>query len=238
LDAGTGELRITFSPPEAVVNVAKAGEAPVKVTSGSAVSLPPGTYTLTARVADSLTRTSTVEVVAGQSKSLDLPLAPSGMAKWDDPAAWKPDKNGFVHKGGDFVLYGASPASGTFAFSVMLQKGHRLQWVVDYLDPNNYVLFQMDENNFYRTVMHNGQKSDEFKVPHKSEKKSFRFMQIRVTPTEVVHQVKEGDAWVILDKWTVPGTNLASGKFGFYIPGSDQVALASFSHYAELNTQH
>jgi len=237
LQAGTGDLRVTFSPADAVVSLAKGGEAPAKVTSGAPLSLPPGTYALTARLAD-LTRTSTVEVVAGQSKSLDLSLAPSGMAKWDDPAGWKPDKNGFVHKGGDFVLYGVSPASGTFAFSVMLEKGHRLQWVVNYLDPNNYVLFQMDENNFYRTVMHNGQKSDEFKVPHKSDKKSFRFMQIRVTPSEVIHQAKQGDAWVILDKWSLPGTNLAAGKFGFYIPGNDQVALASFSHYADLNTQH
>ena len=238
LEAGTGELRITFSPPEAAVNLAKAGETPVKVTSGAPLSLPPGTYTVTARVADNLTRTSTVEVVAGQSKSLDLSLVPSGMSKWDDPAGWKPDKNGFLHKGGDFVLYGVSPTSGTFAFSVMLQKGHRLQWVVNYLDPNNYVLFQMDENNFYRTVVHKGQKSDEYKAPHKSEKKTFRFMQIRVTPNEILHQVKEGDAWVILDKWSVPGTNLAAGKFGFYIPGNDQVSLASFSHYADLNAQH
>jgi hypothetical protein len=160
------------------------------------------------------------------------------MSKWDDPAGWKPDKNGFVHKGGDFVLYGVSPASGTFAFSVMLQKGHRLQWVLNYLDPNNYVLFQMDENNFYRAVMRNGQKADEFKIPRKSEKKGFRFMQIRVTPSEIVHQAREGDAWVILDKWSLPGTNLAAGKFGFYIPGNDQLALASFSHYADLNVQH
>jgi hypothetical protein len=238
LEASTGELRITFSPLDAVVNLAKAGEAPVKVTSGTALSLAPGMYSLTARVGDNLTRTSTVEVVAGQSKSLDLPLDPGGMSKWDNPAGWKQDKNGFVHKGGDFVLYGVSPASGTFAFSVLLQKGHRLQWVANYLDPNNYVLFQMDENSFYRTVMHNGQKSDEFKFPHKTEKKSFRSMQIRVTPNEILHQVKEGDAWVILDKWNSPGTNLAAGKFGFYIPGNDQVALASFSHYADLNAQH
>jgi serine/threonine protein kinase len=238
LQAGTGELRVTFSPVDAVVNLAKSGEAPVKVASGTPLTLPPGTYTLTARVADSLTRTSTVEVVAGQSKSIDLPLAPSGMSNWDSAASWKPDKNGFVHKGGDFVLYGISPASGTFAFSVLLQKGHRLQWVVNYLDSNNYILFQMDENNFYRTVVHNGQKSDEFKVPHKSEKKSFRFMQIHVTANEIVHQVKEGDAWVMLDKWNSPGTNLAAGKFGFYVPGNDQVALASFSHYADLNAQH
>ena len=238
LEAATGEVRITFSPPDATVNLAKAGEAPIKVTSGSALSLPPGTYTLTARTADNLTRASTVEVIAGQSKALDLPLAPSGMSRWDDPASWKQEKDGFVHKGGDFVLYGLSPTSGTFAFSVMLQKGRRLQWVANYLDANNYVLFQMDENNFYRTVMRNGQKSDEFKIPHKSDKKSLRFMQIHVTPGEITHQVREGDAWVVLDKWTSPGTNLSLGKFGFYIPGNDQVALVNFSHYAELNTQH
>ncbi|HSZ02687.1 MAG TPA: PEGA domain-containing protein, partial [Terriglobales bacterium] len=238
LEAGTGELRITFSPPEAVVSLTKTGEAPVKVTSGSPLSLPPGSYTLTARIADSVTRSSALEVVVGQSKILDLALSPSGMSKWDDAASWKPDKSGFVHKGGDFVLYGVSSTSGTFAFSVMLQKGHRLQWVGNYVDPNDYVLFQMDENNFYRTVMRNGQKSDEVKIPHKSEKKSFRFMQIRVTPNEIVNQTKEGDAWVILDKWTAPGSNLAAGKFGFYIPGNDQVVLASFSFYADLNIQH
>jgi hypothetical protein len=238
LQAGTGEVRITFSPPEAVVNLAKAGEAPVKVTSGTPLTLAPGTYTLTARIADSVTRSSTVEVVAGQSKGFDLPLAPSGMSRWDDPAGWKPDKNGFVHKGGDFVLYGVSPTSGTFAFSVTLQKGHRLQWVVNYVDSNNYVLFQIDENNFYRTVTHNGQKSDEFKVPHKSDKKSLRFMQIRVASNEIVNQTKDGDAWVVLDKFSMPGANLAAGKFGFYIPGNDQVALASFSFYADLNIQH
>ncbi len=238
LEAATGEVRITFTPADAVVNVTKAGEAPIKVASGSTLSLPPGSYILTAKTAENLTRTTTVEVVAGQSKSLDFPLAPSGMSKWDDPAGWKPDRSSFVHKGGDYVLYSASPSSGTFTFSAMLLKGHRLQWVLNYLDANNYVLFQMDENNFYRTVVHNGQKGDEFKVAHKTDKKSFRTMQIHVTPSEIVHQTRAGDAWVVLDKWSVAGTNLSSGKFGFYIPGNDQVALSNFSHYADLSTQH
>jgi len=238
LEAATGDLRITFSPPDATVNLAKTGETPIKVTSGSTLNLSPGSYILTAKTAENLTRTTTVEVVAGQSKSLDLPLAPSGMSKWDDPAGWKQEKGSFVHKGGDFVLYNASPASGTFVFSAMLLKGHRLQWVLNCADANNYVLFQMDENNFYRTVVHNGQKSDEFKVPHKTDKKSFRTMQIHVTPSEIVHQVREGDAWVVWDKWSVAGTNLSSGRFGFYIPGNDQVALSNFSHYADLSTQH
>jgi tetratricopeptide (TPR) repeat protein len=238
LDAASGDLKITFSAPDAVVTLARAGETPLKVNSGGNLILAPGTYTLTARTGEGITRSTALEVVAGQSRIFDLPLAPNGMSKWDDPQAWKSEKGSFIHHGGDYVLYNVSPASGTFVFSAMLLKGRRLQWVIAYTDPNNYGLFQMDENFFYRTVVRNGVKADEVKFPLKGEKKSFRTIQIRVTPTEVVHQTRNGEAWVVLDKWTESGTNLSQGRFGFYIPGSDQVALSSFSHYADLSLQH
>ena len=170
----------------------------------------------------------------GQTKTLDLSLAPNGMSKWDDPGSWKHEGDAFTRKGGDFVLYGV-PASGTFVFSAMLTKGHLLQWVLNYSDPKNYVLFQMDDNNFYRTVIRNGEKTDEIIVPDKGDKKSFRTLQIRVSPTELVHQIKHGDHWTVLDRWTQPRTNLSLGKFGFYIPGNDQVALSNFAHYVDLN---
>jgi serine/threonine-protein kinase len=237
LDAAPGELKITFTPADAQVTLSKTGEAPTKVSSGTALSLSAGSYTLTAKTADNFARASTVEVLAGQSKSLDLPLAPSGMSKWDDPAGWKQEKGSFVHKGGDFVMYSVSPTSGTFVFSAMLTKGHRLQWVLNCTDANNYVLFQMDDNNFYRTVIRNGQKGDETKMPHKGDKKSFRTLQIRVGPNEIVHQIKQGESWMVLDRWTQPGSNLTLGKFGFYIPGNDQVALSTFGHYVDLNTR-
>ena len=234
LEAAPGELKITFAPADATVAIVK-GDLLKIVSSGVPLNLAPGTYTLTARTAERFTRSSTLEVIAGQSKTLDLSLAPSGMSKWDDPGAWKHEGDSFIRKGGDFVLYGVVPASGTFVFSAMPAKGHLLQWVLNYSDPKNYVLFQMDDNNFYRTVIRNGEKMDEIKVPDKDEKKSFRTLQIRVSPTELVHQIKHGDSWTVLDRWTQPGANLSLGKFGFYIPGNDQVALSSFAHYADLN---
>ncbi len=235
LEAAAGELKITFSPADAQVTLTKAGEPPIKVNSGSPLSLPTGSYLLSARTADNVVRTTTVEFTAGQSRNIDLALAPTGMSKWDDPSGWKQENGAFVRKGGDYVLYGVSPTSGTFAFSAMLLKGHRLQWVVNYTDPNNYDLFQMDDNNFYRTDIRKGQKTNDAKIPHKADKKSYRTMQIRVSPTEIVHQIRQGNAWFVLDRWTLPGTNLASGRFGFYIPGGDQVSLANFTHYADLN---
>ena len=234
LDAAPGELKITFSPADAKVAIAK-GDFLKLVSSGVPLSVAPGTYTLTARTAERFTRSSTLEVVAGQSKTLDLSLGPSGMSKWQDPGAWKQERDTFIRRGGDFVLYGVAPTSGTFVFSAMLTKGHLMQWVLNYADARNYVLFQMDDKNFYRSVIHNGEKTDQIIVPHKGDKKSFRTLQIHVSPTEIVHQVKDGDGWTILDRWMQPGANLSLGKFGFYIPGGDEVAVSSFAHYADLN---
>jgi tetratricopeptide (TPR) repeat protein len=234
LEATSGELKITFTPADANVAIVK-GNLLKTVSSGVPLSLAPGTYTLTARTAERFTRSSTLEVISGQSKTLDLSLAPSGMSNWDDPAAWKREGDSFTRKGGDFVLYKVVPASGTFIFSAMLTKGRLLQWVLNYSDPKNYVLFQIDENNFYRSLIRNGQKTDEIIVPNKGDKKSFRTLLIRVSPTELVNQIKNGDSVTVLDRWTQPGANLSLGKFGFYIPGNDEVALSSFAHYGDLN---
>jgi len=234
LDAAGGELKITFSPADAKVALVK-GDLLKIVNSGVPLNLDAGTYTLTARTAERFTRSGTVEVVSGQSKTLDLSLAPNGMSKWEDAGGWKREGNAFSRKGGEFVLYGVVPTSGTFAFSAMVTKGHVMQWVLNYTDPRNYVLYQLDENNFYRTVIRNGEKRDEIIVPHKGDKKSFRAVQIRVGATEIVQQVRDGDSWTVLDRWTQPGVNLSAGKFGFLIPGNDQVSVSSFSHYADLN---
>jgi len=236
LDAAPGELKISFTPPDAKVALVK-GDLLKIVSSGVPLSLDAGTYTLTTRTADRVTRSSSVEVVAGQSKALDLSLAANGMSKFDDPGAWKHEGDSFSRRGGDFVLYGVVPTSGTLTFSAMPTKGHLLQWVFNYTDPRNYLLLQIDENNFYRSVVRNGEKTDEIIVPHKGDKKGLRTLQIRVSPTELVHQMKLGDSWKVLDRWTQPGANLSQGKFGFYIPGNDQIEVSSFAHYADLNTK-
>jgi len=233
-ESALGELKITFAPADATVAIVK-GDLLKIVSSGVPLNLAAGTYTLTARTAERFTRSSTLEIVAGQSKTVDLSLAPSGMSKWDDPGAWKREGDSFTRKGGGFVLYGVVPASGTFVFSAMPAKGHLLQWVLNYSDSRNYVLFQMDDNNFYRAVIRNGEKTDQIIVPDKGDKKSFRTVQIRVSPTELIHQIKQGNSWIVLDRWTQPGVNLSQGKFGFYLHGNDEVALSSFAHYADLN---
>jgi len=234
MEAAPGELRITFTPADAKVALVK-GEHLTLVSSGIPVNLIAGTYTLTARTPDGIRGSSTLEVIAGQSKALNFSLVPNGMSKWDDPSAWKQDKGSFIRRGGDFVLYGAVPASGTFVFSATPAKNHLLQWVANYADPRNYVLFQLDDNHFSRTVIRNGQKMDEIKIPDKSDKKTLRTLRIHISSNEIVNEIKTGNNWIVLDHWTQPGANLSAGKFGLYIPGNDQVELSNFSYYSDLN---
>jgi tetratricopeptide (TPR) repeat protein len=234
LEAAPGELKITFMPADARVALVK-GDLLKTVSSGVPLNLAAGNYTLTARTADGFTSSAALEIIAGQSRTLDLSLAPNGMSKWENPGAWLHEKDSFVRKGGDFVLYGVAPTSGTFVFSAMPVKGRTLQWVFNYTDPKNYILFQVDENNFYRSVIRNGEKTDEIIVPHKGDKKSFRALHIRVSPTEIVHQMKQGETWKVLDRWSEPGINPSLGKFGFYVPGNDQIAVTGFAQYADLN---
>ena len=131
------------------------------------------------------------------------------------------------------MLYRTSPTSGTFVFSAMLRKGHRLEWVLNCQDDKNYLLFQMDDDDLSRSIVRGGQSTEAAKIPFKSDKKVFRTFLIRVSPGEIVTQIREGQDWKTLDRASIPGVDLSSGKFGFLIPGNDEVALSNFSYYAD-----
>jgi len=234
LEASGGQLKVVFSPADANVVVTHSKEAPIKVSSGVPLSLAPGAYELTVHIG-SFSRSAPVEVAAGQSRTIGpLSLAPGGMQDFEDTAGWKPNKEWFVHKGGKFVLFRTVPTSGTFIFSALLDKGHRLQWIFHYTDERNYELFQMDENNFYRSLVRNGDTTEAVKVPFKTEKKKPRTFQVTVTPSRIVHQIQQENTWVNLDSWSQPDENLSTGNFGFYLPGNDEVEISNFGFYPEL----
>ena len=231
MEAASGQLKVTFSPADAVVTLLKEGEPPTNIVSGTPVVVAPGSYQLTARVGN-FPRSATVEVVAGETVTLSLSLAASGMQDFADASGWKSDQGWFIHRGGGFLLNNASSTTGTFQFSAILDKGKILQWVFNYIDDRNYELFQMDDNYFYRSQVRDGKKTEEAKVPFKTDKKKSRTFQISVTSNRIVHQIQQGNGWASLDSWNASGGN--SGKFGFYLPGNDEVKVSNFSHYGEL----
>jgi serine/threonine protein kinase len=234
MEAATGQLKVTFSPADAVVTLVKNGEASINIISGTPVVVAPGTYELSARVGN-FPRSVPLEVVAGESRTVGpLSLAPSGIQDFADPAGWKSDQGWFVHRGGGFVLNNSPSIAGTFVFSAILDKGKLLQWVFNYTDDRNYALFQMDENFFYRSEVRDGKKTEEAKIAFKTDKKKSRTLQIVVAPNRIVHQIQQGNGWASLDSWNPSSGNLSSGKFGFYLPNNDEVRVSNFSHYSEL----
>ena len=233
MEAAMGQLKILFSPADAVVTLVKDGESSISVSNGTPVVVAPGSYLLTARVGN-FPRSALLEVVAGEHTIGPLSLAPSGMQDFADPSGWKANQGWFVHRGGGFVLNNVPSTLGTFQFSAILDKGKVLQWIFNYTDDRNYELFQMDDNFFSRTLVRDGNKTEEARLAIKTDKKKARTFQIVITTTRIVHQIQQGNGWAPLDSWTPSGGSVAAGKFGFYLPGNDELKLSNFNHYGEL----
>ena len=84
----------------------------------------------------------------------------------------------------------------------------------------------MDKKFFYRNEVKGGKDKELAKVPHNLKKTDYYTVQVEIAAGSVIHRIHDGEKWIALDGWSAPGQSFASGKFGFYIPGSDQVALS------------
>jgi hypothetical protein len=117
--------------------------------------------------------------------------------------------------------------------TLALRRVRRLQWVLNYTDDRNYVLFQTDKKTFYRSVVQNGVTKELARVPMGVDYKGYYTLQMRVAANAVTHEVFDGKGWVTIDSWSDPGRNLASGRFGLLAPGSDEIAVSNFAFYPQ-----
>ncbi len=242
--AANGTVRVTRSPAAAVVTYKRDNEAQPHQVNGNQVDLPPGSYMFTSRAPGFTDRSERVQVASGAQVGVDLTLASAraaapapkmgGMADWEDPSGWTRDGEEWVHKGGNFVPY-KLPAKGTFTFTVQLIKGGNvfrgghIRWYVDYIDPKNYGLFEIDKKTFWAKEVTNGKSKDREKTAHGLENAKSFTIQVDIAPDHVAHRMKNGDTWLTLDSWTEPGRIFSDGKFGFYIPGNDEIGITGFT---------
>lgn len=234
LEAALGVLHLSLAPADSQVTIARAGEGQARPVTETTLNLPEGSYTLVAKAPNHGTRTETVRLSSGETKNVDLHLTretKSGMADFENAASWTQDGNWSVRRGGNLSLYRVTPISGRVVFTAALRKGRRLQWVVGSTDDRNYVLYQMDKKFFYRNEVRNGVVNELLKTPLKLEQKAYTTIQIRISPTSVVHESYDGKSWIPLDSWTEVTHNFAAGKFGFLVPSGDEVAISNFAFY-------
>ena len=237
LVAASSSLRVNVKPATAQIFYRKSDETQLRQATGGQLALGEGSWVVTAKAPNFLDGTATVQLGAGESKTIELALkdAPKAvvakkagtMLEWEQPGEWVQQEGWIVHKGGGFVLYGISPVNGTFTFNMALLKGRRLQWFADYTDAKNHVLYQLDKKNLFRRDVVNG-KSSELRFAHDLEKQESYTIQIDVSAGFVRTSLHNGSRWVEMDTFSSAGRNLTQGKFGLFIPNNDVFGLSNF----------
>ncbi|HMD71104.1 MAG TPA: protein kinase [Bryobacteraceae bacterium] len=147
-------------------------------------------------------------------------------ADWEKP--WTRDGEWFTRRGGDFVLYRRTPTAGTFQFT--LRAKSKVGWVLDYSDPQNYLLFEINKQTFTSSQYTNNRRTvitDRKRIAAKTDHFT---VTLAVEPTHVVTTlVDEQGTPVTLQDWNRPGEPFTRGRFGIHLPGSSQVWLANFT---------
>jgi hypothetical protein len=238
MERALGTIRIQLSPPDSRVLIRRSDDTGSRQAAGTTLALQEGIYTLSAQAAGYEERSATVQIMAGEIKTIDLRLErvkppppkppPAGtMLDWEQPEKWVMDGSWQVRKGGNHVFYRMVPTAGVFTFHIAQFRGKRLQWFFCYTDSRNHVMFQLDKKHFTRRDVVNGRAS-ETQLAHSLGVRESYQVRVEVSAEEIVHQILDRDAWKTLDRFAPGGRNLPAGKFGMYIPGGDEYGLSNF----------
>jgi hypothetical protein len=246
LAMATGKIRLNRNPAGAAVTFRRTGEPESHEASGSQFELPAGNYTFSATAPGFQEASVVVPLGAGETREVEFRLLASrpvaapapvvvtgGMGDFEDPSAWHKDGDAFVRKGGGFVPYKLAP-KGVFTFTVELLKGGgifrsgAIRWCVQYLDSKTYLLYEVDRKNFWAGVVEKGKKYERIKTQHSLEKQKAFTIQIEVLPDKLVHKLRVGNEWQVLDTFTEQGRDFTQGKFGFWVQGNDEIGISSF----------
>lgn len=240
-----GTIRIARTPGDVAVTYRRSDESQVHELRGDSVDLPPGNYVVFGKMAGYSDRVERVTLAAGETHAVTMTLAkvavaapvakPGDITGFFEPDEWKKDGDLWVRKGGGFVRYKLGPA-GIYTFTVELVKGGgvfrggRIRWFAAYVDPKDYLEYELDQHTFWAEVYEKGKKLERAKMQHGLENQKQFTIQVEITPSHIVHRIKNAEGqWMVLDSFAEPGRNFVAGPFGFLINGSDEIGISSFS---------
>jgi hypothetical protein len=235
LAAAAGTLHLLLSPPDAQVTYRRSDETQSHLTRDAALRLDPGVYVFTAKAPGHLERTEKVPVVAGETRNVELALAREKVETPKPnqaPVAAASDWNGWNNEGGEFVRRGGGrvpvhtgPLNGTLTFTAHLRKGGglfrggKLRWFID--DGDKTSQFEIDKKHFYAK-----DSIENEKLEHENlDQKKFT-VQVEITPDRIVQRLRVDGRWVVLASQA--GRSIPNGRFGFIIPGGDEIAVSDF----------
>jgi serine/threonine-protein kinase len=243
LESLLGTLHIDATPPDARILLRKDGETKDQIITGRTAALPEGGYTITAsaphfqdasasfRITANHTVNAVVVLKPATGAKAPAPPAPQifSLADWLKEGGWTVfNGNALTRRGGDLVVAPVDFTQANIHFTILSVKGKRTEWVVAFRDPKNYYLCELDDRNFIRTIVTDGGRMELVKIPHGINRKALVGVNIDISPESIVTSVQGVAGWVTIDKWTFPEGSI-HGRFGFDIPGKDEVELREFA---------
>jgi serine/threonine-protein kinase len=243
LESSFGTLRIEVTPANAEprITIRREGEAERPVTE-TTLQLSDGDYTVSATARGFLPASQSIRVQANRTVTVALalsraeqkkggpgPAAPStfSLSDWESAGGWQREGNVLIRKGGDYFLCPAPPRPGNYIFTVRLQRGGTLRWVVNYRDERNHVLYEVDDRTFERIDVVNGRKTTVVKINHGANRRDYLSFLINVGQGSITTSILRGGTnWERLE--SAPKDGASGGAFGFYVRGRDEIAVSDF----------
>ncbi len=239
LEATFGMLALSVTPANAQLTIQRAGEAQARPLAAGSTRLPVGTYIVSASLPHFVPHSETFEIGGGNTRNIAVglvaehvapapkPVVHIGMAGWLNPQAWQPEGDHFMRHGGNLILF-KPQGPGTYSFTASLKHGKQLRWVAHVVDEKNYAEFELDSENFTRSLVTNGKSNALVKRKHGLPLETVSAtLQVTISPAGIVQRIQEPKGWAVLDSWM--GTALHEGNFGFMLRGRDEMNLSGFS---------
>jgi serine/threonine-protein kinase len=237
LDKGTGAITLHLDPADSIVSVLNATGDQMPVT-GTHLELPEGRYRIQASSDGHVERTENVDLPAEHALDLDLHLVPitigedaPTVAGWQ-PALWTADSknHSLTHHDPGIGIYSAESSEGRYVFSGSVGRGilfdkPKVEWVANYRDTNNYLLFSLDRTGLEIFTVKSGQKSLHGKRISFAPLPKYQVL-FYIRPGRIITKLGNGNEWKTLDDWSDLPLDVGTGKFGF----KGTVTLTSFSY--------
>jgi serine/threonine protein kinase/Tfp pilus assembly protein PilF len=227
------------------ITITQAGRTIQHQVGPGKISLPEGAYDLAVKGPAGISSSSKISTTAGGATPIDVRnLIVSGMERFD-AGGWTQQDGWFTRRGGNFVLYNRNAREGTASFTVRLDRGNpfsggsRLNWMVGFADSRNYVLLQLDKDDFYRSVIVNSVPQQQVKIPHRIPTNvPYIYLRAQLLGNRLVHEYStQPNLWQELDAWGTGGVpttrprGLLDGQFGFFLPGTQELTISNFYFY-------
>jgi serine/threonine protein kinase len=225
--AGTIALKVT--PAAAQVTYQREGETQAhEAANGQTLSLRPGNYELTATAEKRETKSQMVTVQPGKGVVVDWLLPAAEVRETNngrtpantlqDPKAWTIQEGWWEHTAPGDGWFAIN--QGSFTFDILKQstkklfgaRAKRVEWLADYQDEKNYVLYTLDDHQLRRRAYVNGAGGVEAKAVLGADSLKIWRIGIDITNERILIRNAEGKP---LDEYKRPKPEAGLGKFGF-----------------------